>query len=356
MSAFPNPPHEPNAAEVLRNILSFGFSLLSPNDQQDKIEQISKKLAAGVADVERLEGETEEDLRRKQFAELLNKAPVHTQVDLFMEFTYKFNDEKRLCEAILLFRQLDSNEQQKTIEEMLRQLVPEEPFLCCFIYILIQNKKKERKHLKLKRLSEESEEDFRLRRFIKLCSRYNGLMLTFIWNEPKKWDLDALLMQASGNEEIEEIKQSRYAEYYLGLSIIWFKARWASDPEGLIHLIISKVGEGDHIIEKLVNDTEEDFRLRRFTESFKQLQFSSLEKIVERIQDIIIYDPGISVWKPCAGRKTEEEFALEFIKLKTPNPRGAGGASATQGGGQGAITQGGGQGANTQGGQGTSQQ
>ncbi|ONH96756.1 hypothetical protein PRUPE_7G150100 [Prunus persica] len=346
MSAFPNPPHEPNAAEVLRNMLSFGFSLLSPNDQQDKIEQISEKLAAGVADVERLEGETEEDLRRKQFAELLNKAPVHTQVDLFREFTYKFNDEKRLCEAILLFRQLDSNEQQETIEEMLRQLVQEEPFLCCFIYILIQNKKKERKHLKLKRLSEESEEDFRLRRFIKLCSTYNGLVLNFIINEPKKCDLDALLIQASGNEEIKETKQSRYAEYYLGLSIIWFKARWASDPEGLIHLIISKVGEGDHIIEKLVNETEEDFRLRRFTESFKQLQFSSQEDVVKHIQDIVINDLGLPIPQYLSAHVTKE-LALELIKLKIPNLRGSGGAAATQGGGQGAITQGG---------QGTSQQ
>ncbi|CAB4287620.1 unnamed protein product [Prunus armeniaca] len=119
MSAFPNPPHEPNAAEVLMNILSFGFSLLSPNDQQDKIEQISKKLAAGVADVERLEGETEEDLRRKQFAELLNKAPDYTQKVLFQEFRLKFHRERRLCEAILLFRQLDSNEQQETIEKLL---------------------------------------------------------------------------------------------------------------------------------------------------------------------------------------------------------------------------------------------
>ncbi|KAI5319528.1 hypothetical protein L3X38_039236 [Prunus dulcis] len=240
MSAFPNPPHEPNAAEVLRNMLSFGFSLLSPNDQQDKIEQISEKLAAGVADVERLEGETEEDLRRKQFAELLNKAPVHTQ----------------------------------------------------------------------------------------------------------KWDLDALLIQASGNEEIEEIKQSRYAEYYLGLSIIWFKARRASDPEDLIHLIISKVGEGDHIIEKLVNETEEDFRLRRFTESFKQLQFSSQEDVVKHIRDIVLNDPGLPI-PQCLSAHVTKELALEFIKLKIPNLRVSGGAAATQGGGQGAITQGG---------QGTSQQ
>ncbi|KAL6273891.1 hypothetical protein ACE6H2_024583 [Prunus campanulata] len=100
-------------------------------------------------------------------------------------------------------------------------------------------------------------------------------------NEPKDWDLKTLHMRASGNEEIEEIKQSRYAEYYLGLSIIWFKARWASDPNGLIHLIISKFEEGDHTIEKPVNENEEDFRLRRFTESFKQLQFITQEDVVE---------------------------------------------------------------------------
>ncbi|PQQ01468.1 uncharacterized protein Pyn_39263 [Prunus yedoensis var. nudiflora] len=83
MSAFPNPSHEPNDAEVLWKFTSFGFSLLSPNDQQEKIEQISEELAAGVADVERLEGETEEDLRRKKFAELLNKAPDYTQATGF---------------------------------------------------------------------------------------------------------------------------------------------------------------------------------------------------------------------------------------------------------------------------------
>ncbi|CAB4287621.1 unnamed protein product [Prunus armeniaca] len=153
-------------------------------------------------------------------------------------------------------------------------------------------------------------------------------------------------MQTSGEEEIEEIKQSRYAEFYLGLSSIWFKARRASDPECLIHLILSKVGEGDHIIEKLVNETEEDFLLRRFTESFKQLQFSNQEDVVKRIQNILFYDPG-SCRKEASWVTEEPPFALEFIKVKTPNLRVSGGAAATQGGGQGAITQGG---------QGTSQQ
>ncbi|KAI5319530.1 hypothetical protein L3X38_039238 [Prunus dulcis] len=334
MSAFPNPPHEPNAAEVLRNMLSFGFSLLSPNDQQDKIEQISKQLAAGVADVERLEGETEEDLRRKQFAELLNKAPVYTQEVLFKEFRRKFDRERRLCEAILLFRQLDSNKQQETIEKLLDRFM--------------RRRREEVKDVILERLSEECEEDFRLRRFVKLCNKSDLLLDDFILNEPKKWDLDVLMLKmASGNEEIEEIKQSRYAEFYLGLSSIWFKARWASDPKGLIHLILSKVEEGDHIIEKLVNETEEDFLPRRCTESFKQLQFSTQEHVVKHIQNILFYDP-VSFCRAEGSSVTEEPwFAPEFIKVKTPNLRVSGGAAATQEGGQGAITQGG---------QGTSQQ
>ncbi|PQM35143.1 uncharacterized protein Pyn_02210 [Prunus yedoensis var. nudiflora] len=194
--------------------------------------------------------------------------------------------------------------------------------------------------VQLERLSEECEEKFRLRRFIKLCSRNPFVLGDFFRSEAKKWDLEALHMQASGNEEIEEIKQSRYAEYYLGLSIIWFKARWASDPKCLIHLIISKVGEGGHIIEKLVNETEEDFRLRRFTESFKQLQFSSQENVLKHILDIVYRDLGISVCYGQSSAVTEERmFALEFMKVKTPNLRVSGGAAATQGGGQGASQQ-----------------
>ncbi|PQQ01469.1 uncharacterized protein Pyn_39264 [Prunus yedoensis var. nudiflora] len=226
-------------------------------------------------------------------------------------------------------------------------------------------RREEVKDVILERLSKECEVDFRLRRFIKLCSTSDLLLDNFIRDEAKDRDLESLHMQKSGEEEIEEIKQSRYAEFYLGLSIIWFKARWASDPKCLIHLIISKVGEGDHIIEKLVNETEEDFRLRRFTESFKQLQFSSQEDVLDHIQDILFYDPG-SVQKE-SSRVTEEPvldhiqdilfygsvqkessrvtegplFALEFMKVKTPNLRVSGGAAATQGGGQGAITQGG---------------
>ncbi|XP_008240978.2 PREDICTED: uncharacterized protein LOC103339457 [Prunus mume] len=293
-------------AELLSKLSIFWFSLLSPKDQQDKIEQISNKLAAEDVNVgspaAAAAGETKEDVRRKAFEMLFNEVPVVTRVDLFKEITKIFFDERRLCEGIPLSRQLGSNEQQ---------------------------------------------------------------------------------------EEIDEIKQSRYAEFYLGLSIIWFKARCASDPRNLIQVVVGKAGVEDDIFEKLVNETEEDFKLRKFTESFKQLQFSSQEEIVEFIQDAVFRDlvddvpntfemredvsntiemsDGVSGNRfygkervrgndelsddgRCrAGNINFREPLLEFLKVRTPNLRGAGGATATQGGR-------GGQGAITQGGQGTSQQ
>ncbi|KAL6273895.1 hypothetical protein ACE6H2_024587 [Prunus campanulata] len=304
------PQDSASAAELLSQLSSFGFSLLSPNDQQNKIEHISNELAAeGVNNniVERLAGETEEDLRRKTFAKLFNKAPVATRVHLFEEFTEKFFVERRLCESILLFRQLDSKEQQEKIENMLDQFMRWEG--------------EDVKDVILERLSEECDENFRLRRFIKLGSTYTFLLDHFIWDEAKKWDLKGLRMQASGKEEIEEIKQSRYAEFYLGFSIIWFKAVCASDPRNIIQVFFGKVGGGgDHTIKKLVNETEEDFRFRRFTESFKQLQFSSQEDIVKCIQTTLLHDLGVGV---------------KFIMMGTPNLRGSGGVTAAQGGGRG---------------------
>ncbi|XP_021824156.1 uncharacterized protein LOC110765354 [Prunus avium] len=268
-----------SAAELLSQLSSFGFSLLSPNNQQDKIEQISNELAVKVVNVERLAGETEEDFSRKTFAKLFNKAPVATRVHLFKKLSKKFFRERRLCELIILFRQLDSNEQQETIENMHDQFMT--------------RGSKDVKDVILEKFSEEREEDFRLRRFIKLGSRSAFFLDDFIQDETNE-NPQGLHMQTSGidMEEIEEIKQSRYAEFYLGLSIIWFNARCASDPRNLIQVLVRKARGGADTIEKLVNETEEDFRLRRFRESFKKLEFSSQEDIVERIQDTVFHDLG----------------------------------------------------------------
>ncbi|KAM1810465.1 hypothetical protein ACFX12_027218 [Malus domestica] len=353
------PQDSASAAELLSKLSSFGFSLLSIDDQQDMIKQISNKFSAEVVIIERLAGESEEDLRKKTFTKLFNKAQVSARVNLFKELTNKFFGERRLCESILLFRQLGSRDQQERIEEMFGRLVRSE----------------DAKNVILEKVDEESEEDFRLRRFIKMCITHTFRLDRSLWNEAKKWDLKGLQLQISGNKEIDEIKQFRYAKFYFGLSIIWFKTRCAKNPKNPVQVLFRNVGEGDYIIEKLQHETEEDFRLRRFTELFEQLHSSSQEDIVKYIQGTIFHDLGYSRdepkqeekkkafrfdgkpqfysrYEPKKADKKDEilfdgmpQFAPHFIKVKIPNLRGGG--ATTRGGGDGAITQGG---------QGTSQQ
>ncbi|XP_050123855.1 uncharacterized protein LOC126601236 [Malus sylvestris] len=333
------PQDSASAAELLSKLSSFGFSLLSIDDQQDKIKQISNKFSAEVVIIERLAGESEEDLRKKTFTKLFNKAPVSARVNLFKELTNKFFGERCLCESILLFRQLGSRDQQERIEEMFGRLVRSE----------------DAKNVILEKVDEESEGDFRLRRFIKMCITRKFLLDEFLRNEAKKWDLKGLQLQISGNKEIDEIKQCRYAEFYFGLSIIWFKTRCAKNPKNPVQVLVRNVGEADYIIEKLQHETEEDFRLRRFTESFEQLHSSSQEDIVKYIKRTIFHDIGYHEPKPMwqyamTGAAPADPwfdgmppFTPQFIKVKPPKVRGA-------------ITQGGGDGAVTQGGQGASQQ
>ncbi|KAM1261862.1 hypothetical protein ACFX13_027776 [Malus domestica] len=299
------PQDSASAAELLWQLSSFGFSLLSIDDQQDKIKQISNKISAEAVKRQRLAGESEEDLRQKTFIMLFNKAPVSTRVNLFEELTDKFFGERRLCESILLLRQLGSNDQQEKIEEMFGDSGRLES--------------KDAKNVILEKLDEE---------------------------------------------------------------IIWFKARCAKHPRNPVEVLVSNVGEGDHDVEKLQHETEEDFRLRRFTESFKQLEFGSQEYIVDyikstfgsqeyivdNIKSTIVHDLGYHndeprfklLSGPSLGLTSDDDerppFSLEFSMVKSPNLRGGGVATTQGGGGGGAITQGGGDGAITQGGQGTSQQ
>ncbi|KAM1502136.1 hypothetical protein FF2_026935 [Malus domestica] len=269
------PQDSASAAELLWQLSSFGFSLLSIDDQQDKIKQISNKISAEAVKRQRLAGE----------------------------------------------RRLES---------------------------------KDAKNVILEKLDEENE----------------------------KRNSKGLQLQKSGYEERDKIKQFRYAEFYIGLSVIWFKTRCAKHPGNPVEVLVSNVGEGDHDVEKLQHETEEDFRLRRFTESFKQLEFGSQEYIVDYIKstfgsqeyivdDIkstIVHDLGYHndeprsklLSGPSLGLTSDDDerppFSLEFIMVKSPNLRGGGVATTQGGGGGGAITQGGGDGAITQGGQGTSQQ
>ena len=189
----------------------------------------------------------------------------------------------------------------------------------------------------IEKLSEESEEDFRLRRFIWLCFVNPSFRDLFIRSEAEKWDVNGMLQTSVYEGIVHEIQQhSRYAEFFFGVSIIWFKTRCASDPRNPIQLLLS----GD-IVEKLPNESEEDFRLRRFIESFKKLPFVSQEYLVNYIHDTILHDLGPV--EPICGASIPQErssFDLEFIKVKAPNLRGVGGATTQAVGG--AATQGGG--------------
>ncbi|KAM2622008.1 hypothetical protein TB2_026681 [Malus domestica] len=235
--------------EIISHLLTFRFTLLSATDQQLKIEEISGEAGGKVEIIKRLAEESEEDFRMRTFTSQVHKV-----------------------------RQLGSNGRKNMIDQLFDWLME------------TYYSSKYTKDVIVEKLSEGSEEDFRLRRFIKLCTTHPSL-----WdqNEVAKWDLTSTL-QTSRNQEREKIKHdsisvsrnnfsSRYAEFYFGLSIIWFKTVCTNEPRNPIQVLLGEAEECD-IIEKLCGENEEDFRLRRFIESFKQLQLSSQEYIVEYIR------------------------------------------------------------------------
>ncbi|KAM1047922.1 hypothetical protein ACFX2I_027136 [Malus domestica] len=414
-----------DAAELLLRLSIFGFSQLSASDQLQETEEVRNKLVhQGVPVLEQLPEETEEDLRVRTFTELFKKLPfsehdiflskvvkkfkregqcgelvswfstqldfkeqqevigkivhVHkvglrTRAAMLFEVSNKFFCERKLHDLTLLFRQLGSNGWKNLIEQLFDWLME------------TYYSSKYTKDVIIEKLSEESEEDFRVRRFIKLCTTHPSLCDQ---NEVAKWDLTSML-QTSGNREINKAKHdgisvshnnfsSRYAEFYFGLSVIWFK----TNKSGIhsIEVLLGEAEEGD-TIEKLCGENEEDFRLQRFIESFNQLQVSSQEYIVKYILRSLeqnIYKEGglLTAWLtyndvfptwfedlPSAlgllkgklvtegvaegpgGRaySFEEDLpsALEFIKVKIPNLRGGregGGGAAAQGRGGGGAT------------------
>ncbi|KAM2622011.1 hypothetical protein TB2_026684 [Malus domestica] len=311
---------------ILSYLLTFKFSLLSPIDQQRKIEEISSEAGGKVEIIKRLVEESEGDFRMRTFASQVHKVGLRTRAAMLFEVSNKFFCERKLHDLTLLFRQLGSNGRKNLIEQLFDWLME------------TYYSSKYTKDVIIEKLSEESEEDFRVRRFIKLCTTHPSLCDQ---NEVAKWDLTRIHS---------------------------------------IEVLLGEAEEGD-TIEKLCGENEEDFRLRRFIESFNQLQVSSQEYIVKYILRSLeqnIYKEGglLTAWLtyndvfptwfedlPSAlgllkgklvtegvaegpgGRaySFEEDlpFALEFIKVKIPNlrgGRGGGGGAAAQGGGGGGAT------------------
>ncbi|KAK9913287.1 hypothetical protein M0R45_037109 [Rubus argutus] len=242
----------------------------------------------------------------RKFKEL---APSRMHFSMFKEFTDKFFRQRQLHESISIFRQLGSKDQEDLIEKMfndLMQKVGSHQYMNqgTTSSVDIQDEYDEDDPIVLymggveiiqdiivEKLPDESEENFRLRRFITMCSKHPILCKTLVRTEAGKCDRKGTLLHSSNNEEIEEIKEYRYAEFYLGLSIIWFKTRCANISRNPIQVLFGEV-EADRPIEKLPDESEEDFKLRRFTESFKQLPFSSQEKLVKYIRKTLSYDIG----------------------------------------------------------------
>ncbi|XP_062010863.1 uncharacterized protein LOC133727276 isoform X2 [Rosa rugosa] len=297
-----------SGAELLFHLSTFGFSLLSAKYQQQKIDEMSDQVESGFKTKRRLaaaapaEDQTgttdhEEGFRMRRFKELFNQVPVSTRMYIFQELKKILSQEKRYSESIRFFRGLGSEDQTEVIENMFDQIMKSSRWerACDPAEVIVE------------KFSGENEEDCRLRRFKKMCiehvsSTRNGDI----------WPDNMQLHSASDDKEY-----SPYAKFLFGEAIIWFKARCTDHPRNPIERILfGKVEFGD-IIEKLPEESEENFRLRRFTESLKPLQLTSLECIHDYIEERLFYDldhrhhpiPEF----PCARRGL---FDPEFVKVR----------------------------------------
>ncbi|KAK9950275.1 hypothetical protein M0R45_005773 [Rubus argutus] len=296
-----------SAAQLLSRLSTFGFSLLSPVDRK----MVAKFCKLHGDDAER----EEEDLTIKSFTELYNAASFGfgARVFLFREISRAFFEERRTREFIFYFRQLGTEDQEELIDELSNSLES------------LKLLDEDASDAIIEKFSEESEEDFRDRRFINLCVGY-----PFIWisdyrkelNEAGKWDL----------RDLHET--SRYTKFLNGFSNIWAKARCPNDSRNLIQRILDLNIRRDDIetlipqyddIEELPDGSIEDFRVRRFTELFNRLQFSSQKCIVEFIQETVFQDVGVPVPRIVGGGIRKEDRSscvLELIKVKAPDLRG----------------------------------
>lgn len=108
--------------------------------------------------------------------------------------------------------------------------------------------------------------------------------------------------------------------------MIWFKANSANIRRNPVQIILfGKVEIGD-TIEKLPEESEEDYKLRRFEESFKQLEFTSQKRVLDYIQDTISADLGYPEPEtiPCSADTPSEGRGLfdpDWINYRPTNPR-----------------------------------
>ncbi|XP_048431375.1 uncharacterized protein LOC125473097 [Pyrus x bretschneideri] len=254
-----------DAAELLLRLSIFGFSQLSASDQLEETEEVRNKLVhQGVPVLEQLPEETEEDLRVRTFTELFKKLPFHEH-DLFLsKVTKKFKREGQFGELISWFSKLDSNEQQEVIGKIVNVTADSD---------------------------KTNDEDVLLGRFSQLSRDYTDYvhkLLVPCMEEHKKKRKDE---QKTAEEETSSDWKSRFEEFYFGFSIVWFKAQGVDIQRWLIkhpNSGRSVKGSASGIIHRILHgESEEDFRLRKFSELLctKALPFGIQVRLIDTVEE-----------------------------------------------------------------------
>lgn len=165
-----------SAAELLSRLWTFGVCLLSAKYQEQKIVEISTQVESGVeterplaAAAEDLTStpDHEEAMRIRRLTELFNQVPVPTRIALFKELRTTLLVHKRYSEAVSVFRGLGSKSQTEIIEYMLYEITAGTQLTVAIVV----------------KFSGESEEDFRFRRFNKICIKHLSTWGDIFWPE-----------------------------------------------------------------------------------------------------------------------------------------------------------------------------
>ncbi|XP_050388213.1 uncharacterized protein LOC126805260 [Argentina anserina] len=341
---FLEPQEREGAATLFSDISTLGFSLLSAKHQHEMIEEMSTQVETSAKTKRHLAAEVLQTsttdpgkaIRIGRFRELFNQVSVFTRIHLFRELRISLK-HKQYSEAVQIFCGLGSEDQAKMIKELTDTKISGESeegykeqsrnwwfelMKFCTVQANIYTAAVCCKSLNS---STESEKNIRLRSFKMECVDY-------LSNRDKE-----RVRQGTSDHNEED---SSYAEFLIDASILWFKARCKNFKRNPIHIILSSEVEE---IEKLPEESEEDFRLRRFTDSFMQLPLDSQERIFDHIYHRLITDldyhegtqwetrpaefaQEMSCRVPSEGR---DLFDSEWIKLKLPDLQGQRAAAST---------------------------
>ncbi|KAM1660794.1 hypothetical protein COP1_003570 [Malus domestica] len=317
-------PRYVQAADLLSRLTEFTFRRLSASNQLKRIDEVVLKYRGRGLSLEKpaeLNDQSDEDLRVKTVMELFSKQNLKrgwALEDFQYYILFDVLEEFHAEEAIFMFRQLGSKDQQELIKKMLYRLKN------------WWQRQIEEDILNPHQFPEESEEDFRLRRFTKLYNTDTSPWDSFGIKEADKYLLN------SG----KQITEFPHAELWVGVSRIWFETL-SADEQGEHIAVLTRKLLGDGAKGKLPGESEADFRVRRFKELFEKLEPDSQRYLLEHIRTTLRDDLDLPRLESAHFSDGRSLFDNEIVKFVNPNPREAttsaqgGATSSAQGGGGG---------------------